>query len=427
MSEENKVEVTLSEAVKAEFSELGKSLNTIKKEATDASENVKKELNTKLVEQGKIMDKIEEKVNMLSISQPGYGKDPNKGFKNHVDFYKAVIESGKYGNRTDKMDKRLIPLFNAVGSDEARESSNPAGGFLPPPTFFSEPMKLNPMVIQEDSGSRTRKIPMASKVVYLNALVDKDHSTSYTGGFRMYRREETATVEASKATYEQIKMEANPLMGISYATEELIQDSPISFAATISNGLTTEKICKLNNERIRGTGVGEYEGILNSDALVTVAKESSQGVGSKEIIGKNIVKMRQRIFGYQNAVWFCNQDAYESLTSIHIAGTNTDKFLFSPENGTDIPATLLGRPVIFDENMSTLGTVGDIMLINFNEYYEGFLGGGSFMESAHVRFLYNERTFRFTVRCDGQPAWKTVLTPRNSTSTLSPFVALATR
>jgi hypothetical protein len=48
-------------------------------------------------------------------------------------------------------------------------------------------------------------------------------------------------------------------------------------------------------------------------------------------------------------------------------------------------------------------------------------------ESIHVRFLYNERTFRFVLLNAGQPWWKSALTPKHSSNTLSPFVTLAPR
>jgi hypothetical protein len=45
----------------------------------------------------------------------------------------------------------------------------------------------------------------------------------------------------------------------------------------------------------------------------------------------------------------------------------------------------------------------------------------------HVRFSYDEMAFRITYRVNGQPAWKTALTPKNGNSTVSPFVTLEAR
>ena len=43
------------------------------------------------------------------------------------------------------------------------------------------------------------------------------------------------------------------------------------------------------------------------------------------------------------------------------------------------------------------------------------------------RFDYDEQTFRFIFRVDGQPWWAAQLTPYKGTNTQSCFVALATR
>jgi HK97 family phage major capsid protein len=424
--EEAAVKVELTPELKNQFVELGKSVNTVKSEALNAVDGMKNELNGKLTAQDKKIDKIEESMNLISIrANNAVKEDPKRGFKNHVEFFNAVIVAGMNGMRPDKMPENLKSLFNAVGSDEARLSSNPAGGFIVPPAFMPGLMTTDSKETQIDTGALTRPIPMSSPVLYINARVDKNHASSVSGGFQVYRRAETETVTASKAAFEQVKMEANALMGISFASEEILTLSPVSFAALIQSGFGDEKISKGNYERIWGSGVGEFLGIQNSPALVTVAKESGQAADT--INGKNLVKMRSRCWGYRNAVWMANQDCLDALTGCHIAGTNGDVFLFSPGNGTDKPDTIMGRPVIFDENCATLGDLGDLMLVNWKECLEGTLGGTSFEESIHVRFVYNERAFRFTVYNDCQPWWKTPMTPKKSAVTLSPFVTLQAR
>jgi len=77
-----------------------------------------------------------------------------------------------------------------------------------------------------------------------------------------------------------------------------------------------------------------------------------------------------------------------------------------------------------------VGDVGDILLADMSQYYWAEKGGIQGASSMHVRFIYDEMTFRFLVRYDGQPAWSSALTPFKGTTTigtLSPFVALAAR
>jgi hypothetical protein len=65
--------------------------------------------------------------------------------------------------------------------------------------------------------------------------------------------------------------------------------------------------------------------------------------------------------------------------------------------------------------------------VNWSQYLEGTLQGLQSDESIHVRFLANERTFRFYLRNDGRGWWKSALTPRKGANSLSPFVGLAER
>ncbi len=381
----------------------------------------KDELNTRL-------DGVEQKLATIATDiKENVEDDPKCGYANHIEFFKDIIQAGIDGKPSEKLLKaqEILKRKNTVGGDEAKVSNNPDGGFLIPPTFMPGVMVTDPQALQADTGKLTRNIPMDTSVVYINARVDKNHSSSVSGGFRIYRREEAATVTPSKVQFEQIKFEANSLMGIAFATEEILTRSPSSFAALIQTGFDDERISKLNYERLWGTGVGEFVGIMNSPAVISVDKEGSQTADT--IVGANITKMRARIWGYNNAVWMVNQDCYQQLISLHITGTKTDVFLFNPARGIDIPDTLLGRPVMFDENMATLGDKGDIALINWREYLEGQLGGSSFQESIHVRFVNNERAFRFVIYNAGAPWWRSALTPKKSSTTLSPFVTLAVR
>jgi len=66
-------------------------------------------------------------------------------------------------------------------------------------------------------------------------------------------------------------------------------------------------------------------------------------------------------------------------------------------------------------------------LANWSQYLEGTYENLQSAESIHVRFLNHETTFKFWLRNAGAPWWRTVLTPKKSASTLSPFVVLAAR
>ena len=343
--------------------------------------------------------------------------DPKFGFKTPRDFMAAVIQAGRSGRTPDNL--RAL----TVGSDEHGVYDDTRGGFFVPSAFLPGILAIDPE--QDPMAGRVQALPMSAPKVTIPARVDKDHRTSVSGGFVVYRRNETSTVTASRGQYEQVVMIADTLMGVSYATEELLNDSAISFAAIIERGFQDAFMFKLIKERLSGTGVGMFMGILNSPALVTVDKENAQSNGT--INGTNILKMRARCYGYNNAIWLANPDTYLELAGAHITGTNTDVFLFSPARGEDVPDMLLGRPVIFTEYAKTLGYPGDLILADWSQYLEGTYQPVQNATSIHVRFLEHEQCFKMWLRNAGAPWWNTTLTPVESSTTMSPFIVLAAR
>jgi HK97 family phage major capsid protein len=86
-----------------------------------------------------------------------------------------------------------------------------------------------------------------------------------------------------------------------------------------------------------------------------------------------------------------------------------------------------GRPVIAVEYAETVGTVGDIALVDLSKYRVIRKGGVEQASSMHVYFAQGEQAFRAFYRVDGQAVPRAALTPFKGSATLSPFVVLATR
>ncbi len=87
----------------------------------------------------------------------------------------------------------------------------------------------------------------------------------------------------------------------------------------------------------------------------------------------------------------------------------------------------MGLPVIPLEHTATVGTTGDIMLADFNQYVMIDKGPTQVASSIHVYFVSDETAFRIVYRCDGQPIDAAPITPANSALTQSAFVVLDSR
>jgi HK97 family phage major capsid protein len=354
----------------------------------------------------------------LSVGQDRIKEDPNKGFKSPRHFLMEVMDAYKKPGK--KLSDGLQVLRCAAGSDEQGSYSDPYGGFLVPEGF--SPTLLTTPTEEDPTAGRTTAIPMESTVVNLPSRVDKNHTTSVSGGLTVSRSAETASKTASRMEMEKIRLEAFSLFGFAYATEEILTDSPISFAALIANSFGDEFRANALNERLNGSGAGEFLGVNKSDALIVVAKETNQT--AKTINYKNCVKMRARCWRYGQAIWLANQDTLEQFMTME----DTEGHLIWQNNARDGESpTFLGRPIYFIENMETLGTQGDVGLYNFSQFIEGTYQPLQSAESIHVRFLNHERAYKFWLRNAGAPTWRAPLTPKKSASTLSPFVTLAAR
>jgi HK97 family phage major capsid protein len=362
----------------------------------------------------------------LISQKPAFLDDPKKGFKSTQEFFRSVLEASMHGTN----DERLLHLGGnrngfrmAVGSDEHGTYADPYGGFLVPSGFL--PQLLQVAAEADPTTGRTTQIPMTSPTVTIPARTDKTHTSSVSGGLVVYRRSETQAVTASRMAVEQVTLTATPLMGLSYATEELISDSAISFVALLEAGFRDEFASKLLNEKINGTGAGTMEGVLNSDCAVGITKETAQTADT--IVWQNIIKMRARCWRYQDAIWLYNHDALPQLMQLVMTVGTSGVPLWQTSAREDTPDMILGRPAYPTEYCPTVGDAGDILLGNWSQYLEGTLQGLQSAESMHVRFEYNERTFRFTMRNDGRCWWRSALTPKKSSNTLSPFVYINAR
>ncbi len=338
------------------------------------------------------------------------------------EFFKSVADHA----RNKPVDKRFANYLKSAGSNELVASD---GGVLVSTDVSKEIWKRAYEVGQV--MARCFRIPVSteSNSTEWPAISETSRADgSRYGGIQAYWAAEGATVTATKPKFENVKLKLDKLYGLCYATEEILADA--AQLQTLIMQIFPEEISfKTEAAIMRGDGVGKPLGILNSPALVTVAAEAGQAAGT--LLWENVVKMWSRCWGRsrRNAAWYINQDIEPQLYSMSLAVGTGGQPVYMPAGGAsgEPYATLFGRPVIPTEYNSTLGTVGDIVLADMSQYALAEKGGVQMASSMHVRFLYDEQTFRFTFRVDGQPFWRSALTPYQGTNTLSPFIVLATR
>jgi HK97 family phage major capsid protein len=332
----------------------------------------------------------------------------------------AIAEAARPGGRTDPRLYAASGASAGVGSD---------GGFLIQKDFSSEvyekayetgilASRCDQVEISENSDGL--EVPYIDETSRANG--------SRWGGVRVYRRAEAATVTASKPALGKFEVRLEDLMGIAYATGRLLQDAT-ALEQVMTRAFSSEFAFKLDDEIIRGTGAGECLGVLNSPALVSVAKETGQTADT--IVAENVQKIWARTWARSrtNGVWLYNQECEPQLQSMQIGTGTSAQLVYLPAGGLSGQqfATIYGRPALPIEQASALGDLGDIMFVDLAEYALIRKGGMQADQSMHVRFIYDEMAFRFIMRVNGKPKWASALTPFKGSGTQSPFVALAAR
>ncbi len=322
------------------------------------------------------------------------------------------------------IDPRLTgPMATITGSGTLTASD---GGFLIQPEFTAG-------IIESvfSAGAilpRVQNIPLGvgKNSIKINAIAETNRATgSRWGGVRVYRTAEGEQGTASKPKLRQIKLELKKLFGLWYATDELLSDAS-AMQAVASKAFPEEARFVIEDEIFRGDGGSQMLGILNTDCLVSVSKETDQEADT--IVKENIDKMWARRLG--EPVWFINRNCTPALESLAaVVGVGGVPAYLPPGGLSDTPyARLKGAPVIEVEYCESVGTVGDIVLADFSEYLMIDDGGLESARSMHLRFDYGEQVFRWILRNDGKTALASAITPYKGTGdTLSPFVALASR
>lgn len=323
-----------------------------------------------------------------------------------------------------KPDSRLLEIQAATGASEGVASD---GGFAVQHDFSTE---LLTNVHQAASlVGKTKQIPISanSNGLKINGVDETSRATgSRWGGVQAYWTAEAGTLTGSKPKYRQIQMELNKLTALYYATDELIQDAA-ALGSAAGQAFTEEMAFKLDDALLRGTGAGMPLGIIGHAGTVSIAKETNQVAAT--VLKTNLEKMFARHMNPGGAAWYINQDVWPALFGLSMEVGVGGVPVFLPPGGISAApfGMILGRPIIPIEQCDTLGTVGDIILADWDGYLTIDKGGVQQASSIHVAFLTDEEVFRWILRFDGQPVRNAALTPYKGTNTTSMFVTLATR
>ncbi len=278
------------------------------------------------------------------------------------------------------------------------------GGFLVPEEFNAE-------VIRHATESavvrpRARVLSMARDLLSMPVL---DQSEDQFAGIELHWISEGDLKEDSNPTFTKLTLQVKELIGLVPVSDSLLADSAVNLANFLVSLFGEAIAYEEDKQFLTGNGMGKPLGIIEGSCNL-VHRETEDHITYEDL--KHMMTALPA-WADSGAVWLTTKAGLEELLDIKsgvydgeaIDETKGFPLLlpgFNLANG--VPPTVLGYSVILTDKLPALGTKGDICLANLGYYYIGDRGPLAVASSMHDRFRYNETTFRFVKRVDGQPA-----------------------
>lgn len=417
-------------AVKAMADEFRKSMNTpVRRPAFGAGE-VK----------GTGVEPNAVKADRIDDSQSEFEKYVDKGpFKSFGHFAAAVRGVGRItdprniGGLIGEYRDRLTESDNAIKALWGDVKANPTGlgefndgdGGLLVPIQFSQGIWQRTIDNGFSMLSLVNPIPVTGKTYKVRAYDDKSRTAgNRMGGINSFWAAEAAQYTTTKPSFRSIDLNLYKLTVLVHATEEFLDDVP-GYESEITRVAADELRFATNNAFFRGTGGGQPLGMLNAACKVAITSTA----GANTITAANLDDMfaRRGEPQAQNYVWLCNQDTEPQLARLNYATGNAATWAYVPGGLFDgsAPPRLKGKPVYYTEFNASLGTEGDIILMDPSAYAVIVKSTGvKSAVSMHLRFDFDETVFKFNVRMDARPYWEAPVTRFQGANTLSPIITI---
>lgn len=353
----------------------------------------------------------------------GADREAERPFVSFVEQLGAVRRAA--ASHYEDLDPRLLGIAAASGMSQGVSSE---GGFLVAPEFAEQlfgAMWRTGQILSRVSRYGVKPNRSGVKIPAFDETTRADGQR--LGGVKVYWSDEAVQVTPSKPKMRQLNLDPlRKLIALWYQTSELESDTP-GFQDFLINAFATEMRFVMEDAIV--SGVDGILGLLQSSALITVAKSGGQGAGT--FLAANAVAMSGRLFASgdpSGVAWLVHADVLALIQEQWLAmGFNPGGYVPYVGGDDDAPyGRLLGRPLLPCESCPAAGTPGDAILVDLHEY---LLADRSATQarSIHVQFLSDQVAFRLTWRVAGQPIWVQPVTPKNGTNTVSPIVVLAAR
>lgn len=300
------------------------------------------------------------------------------------------------------------------------------GGFLVQPERSN--VILQRSYTQGQVLSRVNRMPIGagSNGMTMNAIDETSRAdSSRFGGIVSTWVGQGNSVTSGKPKFRPIELKLRKIMATVYATDEQLADA-VALEGWVNRYLPLELTFRAEDAVFNGLGANQPLGVLNSGAVISVTRSQSS-----RILSEDLRAMVNRLWAplWPNAAFFVDQSTLGEFDLLAVpvgtGGALDPSYKPAGSMAGQVFGTYKNIPIIPVEYCAALGTSGDIILVNLDEYIVIDKGGVDQAVSIHVAFLTDEQVFRFIYRVDGQLTWNAALTPKSGGSTLSCAVKLS--
>lgn len=349
----------------------------------------------------------------ITVPQGPHGRTE---FESMGEFLSAV--------RFNPNDQRLNYVENvAAGADgqidaSLRMDNDTQGGFMVPPQLRQTILSIEP----QDALVRPRAnvIPAGSPPDAAITMPALDQSganpKNMFGGVEFKWLAEGEEKPETDAKLKSITLSPHEIAGFVTITDKLLRNWQAS-GAFIEGLFRGAYAAAEDYAFIRGTGVGQPLGAINSSAMKFINRLEASHVRYVDLL--NMVS-RFLMRGGQSPVWSMPQSA---LVDIATMTDPEGHYIWKPGAVDGFAGTLLGYPVRWNNRAPGIGSKGDITLVDWSQYLIKDGSGPFVATSEHVKFTSNQTVIKFFSNVDGAPWLTAPLTEENGWE-VSPFVGL---
>lgn len=340
-------------------------------------------------------------------------------------FVKAVFNTYK-ASRTVAGDaiKAIEEIYGASSDNEAAKSlgtsAGVSGAYLIPEQFIPTLMQI---ARQNDViYGRTMVIPADGGEIVIPAL-DLSGSfvegqSQYYGGVTIAWSSDDADPTLTQPNFNQIRLKTNAMKATTRIKNQLMMRSAISIDAVVSNLLGSAIGRARDYAILRGTGVGQPLGVLNSPATID-AGGSAIDFPTLNGMEDSVIPERD-----ENYIWVIHTKKRSSINTLQ--QTNNTLVTYLPDLRGKPGRQLLGREVVYTDKLpySASDVSNTVNLIDPTAIVVAEFQGIALAVSDQARFEQDETVIRAILSLDAQPWMKSKIAVTSDPLYVSGFVTI---